>query len=871
MVESGTRMRRGWLEVLGWLKVFTLLAALVGVAAADGMPAEQLIALLQQQPEKLALLKSEAAKRAGVAADSITDEAVFSRIRGDESLRSRLTEEFRRERASSEKPDSGNTPSSVQRPPATAAPTGSGEGGEEPLVARANPYPGIASLDDLYLQLSGARAKLTRFGTEMFRLGTGNVNELPADLPAGPDYVLGPGDSLVITMWGGQSDRLERTIDRQGQVALPEAGTIAIAGMSITQAQAAIERALESQFKAERVEISLGKVRTVRVYVVGDVQRPGAYDVSSLSTPLNALYAAGGPTAKGSLRTLRQYRGKLLVREFDLYDFLLRGVRSEADRLLPGDTILVPPVGAQIAVAGTVRRPAIYELQAEQSLGDVLDLAGGVLVSATLREIKVERIEAHQRRTMLSVEVPEGAGSMGQKLAGFLVQDGDQVTVSPILPYNERAVYLDGHVFRPGKYPYREGMTVVDLLHSYQDVMPEPANHAEIVRLRPPDLRPETIAFNLSAALTGGSPVLLEPFDLVRIYSRYEFDAPKVSIHGEVLRPGEYPLAEGMTFSRLVQMAGGFKRSAYRQEADLFSYIVQNGETVLTRSAVVAIEKAMDGVQGADVALKAGDVVGIRQLTGWQDIGASVGVTGEVRYAGTYGIEAGERLSSVLKRAGGFRPGAYPSGAVLERVQVRELAEKNRQEMIRKVESSTPSVKAGMTSVQEQLSLQQAAQQQQQQVLASLRSHPVSGRLVIKISVDIEKWENSAVDVELRAGDVLYIPKRPNFVAVSGQVYNNTAITYVPGKDAGWYLRQAGGVTRAGDRRAAFILRANGTVVGHGADWFSGDALSLHLQPGDSVIVPEKIEGGSQRWKNLLATAQLMSSVAIMGSVTGAF
>jgi protein involved in polysaccharide export with SLBB domain len=233
----------------------------------------------------------------------------------------------------------------------------------------------MPSLQGLYSQFPVAETKLRRFGSDAFLIGAGNVNELPMDLPAGPDYVLGPGDSLVVNMWGGQSNRLARIIDRQGQIALPEAGTITIDGLTIAQAQSAIQKALSTQFQGEHVEISLGRLRSVRVYVVGDVQRPGAYDVSSMSTPLSALYAAGGPTSRGSLRILRQYRGKQLVREIDLYDFLLRGVRSNTDRLLPGDTILVPPVGPQVSVEGVVHRPAIYELNGEQGLNQVLDLA----------------------------------------------------------------------------------------------------------------------------------------------------------------------------------------------------------------------------------------------------------------------------------------------------------------------------------------------------------------------------------------------------------------------------------------------------------------------------------------------------------------
>jgi protein involved in polysaccharide export with SLBB domain len=680
------------------------------------------------------------------------------------------------------------------------------------------------------------------------------------DLPVGPDYVLGSGDNLVVNLWGGHSDRLSLTIDRQGQIALPEAGTITLDGLTIAQAQSAIQEALGTQFQGEHVEISLGRLRTVRVYVVGDVQRPGAYDVSSLSTPLSALYAAGGPTSRGSLRILRQYRGKQLVREIDLYDFLLRGVRSNVDRLLPGDTILVPPVGSQVSVEGMVHRPAIYELNGEQGLNQVLDLAGGVLASASLKQINVERIEAHQRRTMFSLQLPDNAEGVKQKLADFRVQGGDDVVISQILPYNEQAVYLEGHVFRPGKYPYRDGMTLNDLLHSYQDVMPEPADHAELVRLQPPDFRPETISFNLPDVLIGNDSIKLQPFDLIRIFSRYEIDSPRVSIEGEVLRPGEFPMSQGMTLAALVRMAGGFKRSAYREEADLSSYVVQNGQKVLVNHSTVAVEKALDGDKSADVVLKPGDVVSIRRLAGWQDIGASVTINGEIEHAGSYGIEQGERLSLVLKRAGGFRESAYPAAAVLERVQIRELGEQARQQMIQRIETTPVTVRPGAMSEQAQSSMQQSLQQQRLQAITALRSHPAGGRLVINISPDISKWENTSADIEMRAGDTLVIPKRPNFVMVSGQVYNPTAISYVPGREVGWYLRKAGGATPYGNKKQIYVLRADGSVVAHESSWIGGNVTSLRLRPGDSIFVPEKIIGGSPVWQNILGMAQIMSA-----------
>jgi protein involved in polysaccharide export with SLBB domain len=294
--------------------------------------------------------------------------------------------------------------------------------------------------------------------------------------------------------------------------------------------------------------------------------------------------------------------------------------------------------------------------------------------------------------------------------------------------------------------------------------------------------------------------------------------------------------------------------------------VVENGQTVLTKISVVQVGKAVAGDRNADVRLKPGDAVGIRQLSGWQDIGASVALSGEIKYAGTYGIQDGERLSSVLKRAGGFRQDAYPAGAVLERKQVGELAEKSRQEMIRRIESTPFSLKPGMAAGAEQQNLLQSMQQQQQQVLAALRSRPAGSRLVVKISDDLSRWENTPADVELRAGDTLFIPKRPNFVLVSGQVYNSTAITYLPGKDAGWYLRQAGGATQSGNKKNIFIVRSDGSVVGNTGAWLDNTTLRTRMQPGDSIVVPEKIVGGSQLWRNLIGAAQIMSSVALTGA-----
>jgi protein involved in polysaccharide export with SLBB domain len=260
------------------------------------------------------------------------------------------------------------------------------------------------------------------------------------DLPAGPDYVIGPGDGLTINLSGGVSQRLQRVVDREGRVALPEVGAVEVAGRNLGDVQHLVRGILRSQFHDIEADVSLSRIRTVRVYVVGDVERPGAYDVSSLSTPLNALYLAGGPTSGGSLRLLEHYRGKQLLEKVDVYDLLLHGINGTMQRLEAGDTIQVPPLSGLVTVEGMVRRPAMYELNGEKSLAEVLQLAGGVLPTGTLRHVDVERVESHESRTMLRLDIPEtnNQAQVTEALEDFKVQDGDKIKITPILPVREQ-------------------------------------------------------------------------------------------------------------------------------------------------------------------------------------------------------------------------------------------------------------------------------------------------------------------------------------------------------------------------------------------------------------------------------------------------
>jgi protein involved in polysaccharide export with SLBB domain len=835
------------------------------------------------------------------------------------------------------------------------------------LRHRADPYADVPSLYDLYSQYSKRPIVLERFGLDVFRNGTGNLEQLPMDMPVGPDYVLGPGDSLSIDLWGGISQRLQRVVDRQGRVALPEVGTIEVNGRSLGDVQHVVQTAMRSQFRDVQADVSLARLKTVRVYVVGDVQRPGAYDVSSLSTPLNAVYMAGGPTQRGSLRILHHYRGKELVQDIDVYDLLLHGIRSGVERLQAGDTVLVPPLGPEVTIEGMVRRPAIYELGGEKSLSEVLELSGGVLPTGTLRQVDVERLQAHDHRTMLRLDLPENNNqeTVNKALDDFRVQDGDRIKISPILPYADKTVYLDGHVFRPGKYAYKEGMKISDVIHSYNELLPEPyKRHAEILRLNAPDYQPVVLAFNLDDALAGKEQNLpLKPFDTIRVFGRYEFedppvitvtgevrdpgdhvtngvtylrdvvylaggttpdaqlddaqifrkteygklkvlsvnlgkalsgdttanilleskdrvfihkdlaktDPPAVTIQGEVERPGKYPLGADMTAAGLVRLAGGLKRSAYTQEADLTRFLVEQGSKVSGEHMAVPIARALADEPDTDMRLLDGDVLTVRQLSGWNDMGATIAVNGEVAHPGTYGIQAGERLSSILARAGGFQADAYPYGAIFERVQVRDIEEQNRAELIRRVQDEGAPLKLLNSTDADEKAAKEASLLQWKSTLERIQNTPPSGRLVIHISPDMKHWANTPADIQVRAGDVIYIPKKPTFVMVDGSVYNATAVTYKPGKSAGWYLKQAGGPNNMANKKAIFVIRADGSVVGGSGGMFSGGVLDASLRPGDMVVVPEKAYSGTTRWKSTLQVAQLATAVGIAVQVARSF
>jgi polysaccharide biosynthesis/export protein len=820
------------------------------------------------------------------------------------------------------------------------------------FIRRANPFEEIPSLYDMYLQAAARPPAVERFGMQIFEYGTRDQQVLPMDLPVGPEYVLGPGDAISVDVWGGVSRRFYRLVDREGRISLPEVGPLLVAGKSLADVQQSVQKTLRTQFRDVSADVSLSRLRAIRVYVVGDVVRPGAYDVASLSTPLNALFSAGGPTGRGSLRILKHYRGNTLIENVDVYDLLLHGVKGDIQRLENGDTVMVPPLGPEVTIDGMVRRPAIYERKEEKSLSDAIALAGGLLPTATLRHIEVQRTVAHEKHTMLSLELPaEGDKSEAEKqLASFQVQDGDKIRIFPIAPYTTDAVYLEGHVIRPGKYSYHQGMKITDLVGSYKDLLPDPAaNYGEIIRLNEPDFHPTVQSFSVAASLEDPAHAPeLQALDTVVLFGRYDFEDPpavsvwgdvrkpgtyrtsgdihlsdaihlaggltpdanegdaqvfryqrdstlkilnvklssaldgnstddivlhsrdRVLVHrnsaaieiatvyvkGEVERPGRYPLTADMRVSDLIRAAGGLKQSAETKTADLTHFSWKQEKEVSGTQDKIILADALEGKADENRVLNNGDVLTVPQVSGWTDLGASITLRGEVVHPGAYGIHPGEKLSSVLLRAGGLAPGAYPYGAVLVRPEVQKLEQRSYTELVQRVRDQQANLKLTATTATDpdQKLSAEAALVQWQTTMSTLVNSPPAGRVTLQISSDVRAWANTSRDIALRNGDVLVVPKRPSYILVQGQVYGATAISYRPGKSGKWYLTQAGGPTNMANKKAIFVIRANGTVLGNRGQ-------NVALQPGDMVVVPEKAIGGPPAWKNILGTAQMMAAL----------
>jgi polysaccharide biosynthesis/export protein len=696
-------------------------------------------------------------------------------------------------------------------------------------------------------------AALKPFGYDLFA-GVPSTYAPVSDVPVPSEYVVGPGDRIEVQLIGNSKGRYLLTVTRDGRINLPELGPVAVAGMRFEEARQRIEQRVKEQMIGTEAVVTMGDLRSIRVFVLGEAERPGSYTVSGLATITNALFASGGVKTIGSLRNIQLKRNGKLVRRLDLYDLLLKGDTSGDVRLLPGDVIFIPSVGSTVGVTGAIRRPAIYELRGETTAGELLYLGGGLTPEATPALARIERISRGQDRVVVDVDL---SGDEGR---GTRLSSGDVLTIPEALPNYANAVRLAGHVHRPSVNQYRNGMRLTDLIPSIEGLKTNADLHYVVIRReqsgtrriqvisadleqawRAPmtDANPrlaardEVIVFDLE---TGRDQYLAPVIEELKLQATSNEPSRIVSVSGQVRIPGEYPLEPGMTVSDLVRAGGGLDERALDGSAELARYEVIDGQSRRAEVLQVDLARVRAGDVTADLPLRAFDTLVIKEISEWSQQ-EFVRLEGEVKFPGRYPIARGETLRSVVARAGGLTQLAFANGSVFtreflkerERQQMKVLADRLRQDLgtlaLQSAQSSGPA--AGGAS--DTLAIGQS-------LLADLENTEPVGRLVIDLDRVLAAEPGSTSDLIMRDGDLLRVPKRAQEVTVIGEVQSPTSHLFDPALTRDDYLRLSGGTNQKADEKRIYVVRANGSVeTGSGSRWFRTEGA---IQPGDTIVVP---------------------------------
>lgn len=629
------------------------------------------------------------------------------------------------------------------------------------------------------------------FGQELFNLPPGAF-DISAPGAVDPGYPIGPKDEIDISVWGQVELHYTLDVDSNGGINIPRVGRLQVAGIPLGQLQQRITRFLsraysginENPDKATTfVDVSLGKLRTIRIFVAGEVRKPGAYTANATTTVLNALYQAGGPTDRGSMRNIRLVRHDQVAGGVDLYKFLLSGDKSENVRLQNGDVVYVPMADRRVRLDGQVRRPDLYELKAGEGLKRLIEIAGGLKPDAYAGHVQIERTDAHRERRLIDVDL----AALNREKADFPLVDGDRVRVFRIRGALANAVTVRGYVVRPGRYQLLPGMTLKDLIEKSGGLLPETyRKRANVIRTNPN--RTQTLVpIQLEKALAGDPTynIPLAPLDTLIVYSIHTFgDRQFVTIDGRVRRPGRYELFSGMGLQDLIVTAGGLQDDADRLEVE----IARSDPDASHASRQLQILRVKLDSTYAPVsnpadkyALEPGDVVFVRSNPDVEPR-RYVALRGEVRFPGLYALGTGvDRLTEVLKRAGGLKADAYPQGIRFYRQGL--------------------------------------------------------GRVPVDLPAAL-KHPDGPQNIPLRDGDIVELPVRPSTVEVAGAVYQPGAVLFRPGKGLGYYLEHVGGLTGNARKNALYVVRANGEILKPGRLFFWH--TSPGIDPGSRIVVPPK-------------------------------
>lgn len=691
---------------------------------------------------------------------------------------------------------------------------------------------------------------LEPFGYNLFE-GVPTTFAPATDIPVPPRYLLGPGDTVEIQLFGKENRQYSLVVTRDGTINFPNVGPLNVMGLNFQELKDRILDYVAEKLLGTSVSVTMGTLRSIQVFVLGEARRPGAYTVSGLSTITNALFVSGGVKEIGSLRNIQLKRKGKLVQTIDLYDLLINGDTKQDVRLQPGDAIFIPTIGSTIGVGGFVKRPAVYELKNEKTVADVVRLAGGFRPDAFPKFSRLERISDHFERGYINLDLSESSGLQ------TTIKTGDILLIPPILEHYISGVRLARHVLRPGIFEWYEGMRLTDLIPSPSDLRPQAdINYLLIRRETGPERLVSALSADLEMAIEypeSSDNVLLQPRDVVTVFnlspnrseniqslledlhlqatSQKPFE--KITIGGRVRAPGTYPYEQGMRVSDLIRAGANLSEAAYRLNAELARHEVVEGTKRQTRVIQINPEAALAGDPDADILLHVNDSLMIRELQEWRDQ-LSVEITGEVRFPGKYSFNPNDTLASVIERAGGVTEQAFLRGGIFLREQLREREEEQIELLTQRIESDLASLALQAANADMQV---QQAQSAGGALLSKLRSAQATGRLVIDLQAMLANPDDPDSAVLLKEGDQLMIPDVSQEVTVLGEVQFPTSHLYVKGLDRNGYIDRSGGMTINAAEKQAYLVRSNGAVFTGRSGWF-GRGDSMNVQPGDTIVVP---------------------------------
>ena len=686
------------------------------------------------------------------------------------------------------------------------------------------------------------QTELKRFGYDLFA-GSPTTFAPVSDVPVPYEYMIGPGDNIKVQLYGKENQNYQLIVGRDGAVQFPDIGPISLVGLSFLEAKSLLQEIISKSIIGVNSSITMGELRSIRIFVAGDAYQPGSYTVSSLSTITQALFVSGGINEIGSLRNIQLKRAGKTVSSLDLYDLLMRGDSSGDMRLQSGDVVFIPTAGASVSVMGEVRRPAIYELKHNETMADLLSMASGLNPGAYPKSSVVERYSDKAVKTVINVDLTEKSG------LSTPVRNGDLLNVKSASTRVENAITVAGAVIRPGKYQWTNQTKVSDLLPSVWGSLTITADldYALLVREinQHGDIEIQRIALGKAIADPLSSyNMLLQPRDTILVFdygdrlallepiitklknqSRFGNAAKLVNINGNVRFPGQYPLTLNANVKELLIAAGGLEEGSYTLSAELTRQNISETDGVTIEHKQLSLTGVMNNAE-SNIPLQSRDILTVRTLPDWQDA-RWITVKGEVKFPGTYSIQRGETLKDVVVRAGGYTDDAALKSAVFlrESIRVKEQLElaKVSDELRREIASKALTTDTPVIGYADA-----------QLMLKELENVKVVGRLVIDLTA-LQLGIDEA-NINLEDNDELYIPHNNQTVSVMGQVQYPSTHRFKEGVSYEQYLAMAGGPRKRADSDRVYIIKADGSVaLPSESYWFTNSA---QMEPGDTIIVP---------------------------------